>query len=230
MSENDARSVEGRRPVQSVRAQLLATEHWSLLASRSTAQGEVLTRISIFLTLVSAGLVSLALIGQATRFSDRFVISAIVVLGFIWLVGVLTEVRVNAVAMEDLMYVLAMNRLRAAYTELDAGIAPYLMSSVHDDMAGSRVTYDFLGIRRPFAHVAGSSMIFMSAVNAAILGLLVAGIASVLAAPVPLILVIGIALGVAYLVAASVYGARRYFRMWRTYRPYNPSRSWSPSR
>ena len=37
-----------------VRVQILATEHWSLLATRSTAQAEVLSRIAILLTFVSA--------------------------------------------------------------------------------------------------------------------------------------------------------------------------------
>src|SRR4051812_30318738 len=107
------------------RAQLLATEHWSLLASRSTTQSEVLTRISMFLTLVSAGLVSLALIGQANGFSEAFGVFAIVVLAFVCLVGVLTQIRVANVGEEDLMYVLAMNRLRAAYVELDPGVEQY---------------------------------------------------------------------------------------------------------
>ncbi|BDZ45612.1 hypothetical protein [Naasia aerilata] len=120
-----------------VRAQLLATEHWSLLASRSTTQSEVLTRINMFLTLVSAGLVSLALVGQATRFSEMFGLFSIVVLAFICLVGVLTEIRVLNVGMEDLMYVLAMNRLRAAYVALDPGIEPYLLASAHDDRRGA---------------------------------------------------------------------------------------------
>ena len=47
-----------------LRIQILATEHWSLLASRSTTQSEVLTRIAMFLTFVSASLLSLALVGQ----------------------------------------------------------------------------------------------------------------------------------------------------------------------
>ena len=80
-----------------VRAQLLATEHWSLLASRSTTQGEVLTRISMFLTLTSAGLVSLALVGQATDFSGAFPTFAIAVLGIVLLVGFLTQLRVSNV-------------------------------------------------------------------------------------------------------------------------------------
>jgi hypothetical protein len=54
-----------------VRAQILATEHWSLLATRSTAQAEVLSRISILLTFVSATTVRIALVGQATDFDGR---------------------------------------------------------------------------------------------------------------------------------------------------------------
>src|SRR5438128_1474274 len=108
-----------------VRAQLLATEHWSLLASRSTTQGEVLTRISMFLTFTSASLLSLALVGQATKFTDAFMMFAITILFVDVVIGLLTQVRVRNVGLEDLMYVVAMNRLRAAYLELDAGLARY---------------------------------------------------------------------------------------------------------
>jgi hypothetical protein len=67
----------------SVRAQLLATEHWSLLATRSTTQSEVLSRITTFLMLVSASIVSLALIGQFTRFDRQFITFALVLLGMV---------------------------------------------------------------------------------------------------------------------------------------------------
>jgi hypothetical protein len=80
-------------PSPSVRAQLLATEHWSLLATRSTTQSEVLSRITTFLMLVSASIVSLALIGQATRFDRRFLTFALVLLGMVILIGALTQVR-----------------------------------------------------------------------------------------------------------------------------------------
>lgn len=197
-------STAGETPVTpSVRAQFLATEHWSLLASRSTTQNEVLTRIAIFLTIVSAGLLSLALVGQATKFSSSFVVFAVTVLGFVIVVGVLTELRVRNVSMEDLMYVLAMNRLRAAYLEIDPWIGPYLMSSAHDDLEGSRTTYDFLGVRHPFSHVAG--------------------IAAVWSAPVGVIVVAGVLSGAVYLVLSVAFGARRYFEFWRRYVPCSPS-------
>lgn len=105
----------------SVRAQLLAAEHWSLLATRSTAQSEVLSRITTLFILVSASIVSLALIGQFTRFDQRFITFALVLLGMLVLIGTLTQLRVGSASIEDLAHVIGMNRLRAAYVELDPG-------------------------------------------------------------------------------------------------------------
>jgi hypothetical protein len=205
-----------------IRAQLLATEHWSLLASRSTTQGEVLTRISMFLTLTSAGLVSLALVGQATDFRGAFPTFAVAVLGIVVLVGILTQVRVTNVSMEDLSYVLAMNRLRAAYAELDPGILPYLMSSRYDDFHGSRQTYYFLG-PSGISHLAGSSMVFSMAVNGALVGVLLAGVSSNLAAPTALAIGIGAVCGVAYSGISLWLGARKYSGFWKAYIPQFPT-------
>src|SRR4029450_13197822 len=75
----DQQGTSGAGP--SVRAQLLATEHWSLLATRRTTQSEFLRRSTPSLLWVSASTVSLALIGQATRFDRRFITFALVLLG-----------------------------------------------------------------------------------------------------------------------------------------------------
>jgi hypothetical protein len=207
-----------------VRAQLLATEHWSLLASRSTTQSEVLTRISMFLTLVSAGLVSLALAGQATDFDAGFPGFALTVLGIILLVGILTQVRVTNVSMEDLAYVLAMNRLRAAYVDLDPGVAPYLMTSRFDDMRGSQATYYFLGDRpRNISQVLGSSMMFIIAVNSTLLGLLLAGITLGLGLPLALSVAISLVVGLCFLAVSVAVGGTRYVGLWRRYTPRFPS-------
>ena len=137
----------------SVRAQLLATEHWSLLASRSTTQNELLVRIAIFLTLVSASVVSLALIGQATDFDGRFDAFTIVLFSILLLVGTLTLLRVYNGGEEDHAYVIGMNRLRAAYAELDPGIDRYFITSTRDDERGVSQTYAYF----PTAHGSYSS-------------------------------------------------------------------------
>ncbi|WP_210480216.1 hypothetical protein [Naasia sp. SYSU D00948] len=207
----------------SYRAQLLATEHWSLLASRSTTQSEVLVRINMFLTLVSAGLVSLALIGQATGFGESFRLFAVVVLAFICVVGVLTQVRVLNVGQEDLMYVLAMNRLRGAYVELDPGVAPYLMASTHDDEEGMSRTYFFLGRRSSLSQLSGSSMIFIIVVVSMLLGLLGATITLASGGPTGLAITIGTVVGLAHALVAVGIGGVQFYSFWRTYRPLSPT-------
>src|SRR5262245_24437288 len=54
----------------SLRAQILATEHWSLLATRSMTWNEIFSRTGTFLTVLSASVVALSLVAQATDFGD----------------------------------------------------------------------------------------------------------------------------------------------------------------
>lgn len=212
-------------PALSIRAQLLATEHWSLLASRSTTQGEVLTRISMFLTFTSASLLSVALVGNATQFSDAFRAFALTILGIDVLVGLLTHIRVMSVGMEDLMYVVAMNRLRAAYVDLDPGVAPYLMAGFSDDEEGSKRTYYFFGGRKDFSQVAGSSMVFMGAVNAALIGLLAGSALLVAGLPVGPAVGLAAVAGLAFFATSLLRGKRRYDEIWRNNPPIRPSRA-----
>ena len=94
--------------------------------------------------LVSASIVSLALIGQVTGFDRRFITFALVLLGMVIMVGTLTQTRLGNAAVEDRGHVIGMNRLRAAYLELDPGIERYLVTSAHDDGNGIWQTYNHL--------------------------------------------------------------------------------------
>ncbi|MGP0223896.1 MULTISPECIES: hypothetical protein [unclassified Paenarthrobacter] len=208
-----------------VRAQLLATEHWSLLASRSTTQGEVLTRISMFLTFTSASLLSVALVGNATQFSEAFRAFALTILGIDVAVGLLTQIRVINVGMEDLMYVLAMNRLRAAYVELDPGMARYMMAGYHDDEAGSNRTYYFLGGRTAFSQVAGSSMMFMMTANAALLALLLGSVLTVLGLPAAAAVTAAILVALGFFMVSLLRGKRLYDGVWKANPPISPTPS-----
>lgn len=208
----------------SVRAQLLATEHWGLLAARGTAQNEVLTRIAIFFTLLSAGLVSLALIGQVTDFAEAFSGFSLGIIGFVCFVGFLTQMRVFAVGMEDLMYVVAMNRLRGAYDELDPGIAKYFMASTRDDQIGSIQTYFFFLPRRSnFAQVLASSMIFVTVVNGALLGLFAGALTMSLGGHPVAAVVVGVVVGIVWMAGSAFLGQRHYQEVWTRHVPLFPS-------
>jgi hypothetical protein len=206
----------------SVRAHLLATEHWSLLASRSTTQNELLVRIAIFLTLVSASIVSLALIGQATDFDGRFYVFAIALFSVLLLVGTLTLLRVSNGSEEDLAYVIGMNRLRAAYAELDSGIDRYFVASRHDDDRGIGQTYAYFPHSFELMQPLASSMMFIMVVDAVVAGVLAGLIASAAGGS-------GVVIGVAAAVASTSYFvvgfwrfARRYWAWQREYEPLFP--------
>ncbi|MEI5583009.1 MULTISPECIES: hypothetical protein [unclassified Agromyces] len=193
---------------KSLRAQMLATEHWSLLASRSTTQSEVLTRIAIFLTLVSAGLLALGLLGNATQFRGWFGVAAIGVLLLLGLLGYITQLRAFNTATDDLMYVMAMNRLRGAYLDLDPGLEPYLVSSPNDDQAGAERTYYAYGARR--SQIFASSMMIITVVEAAVLGLLTGAITIALGGAIVVAVVVGVLVAILTVVGWLTWGYRMY--------------------
>ena len=58
------------------RLQILATEHWSLLATRSLAYTESFSRVSMFFSVLSGAIIALALIAQAGRFGKTLSLTA----------------------------------------------------------------------------------------------------------------------------------------------------------
>ncbi|MET4157920.1 hypothetical protein [Agromyces sp. PvR057] len=207
---------------KSLRAQMLATEHWSLLASRSTTQSEVLTRIAIFLTLVSAGLVTLGVLGNATGFRGWFGLAAVGVLVLLVLLGIITQIRVFNTATEDLAYVLAMNRLRGASVDLDPGIEPYLLMGTTDDAPGIHRTY-FPFATRDRSQVFASSMMVMLVVNTAIGGLVVGALVYATTRSAGWALAVGAVLAGVAFVLWMRWGYRSYTHILRVHVPLRRS-------
>lgn len=205
------------------RLQILSTEHWGLLAARSTAQSEVLTRITIYLTLVSAGLVTIGLLGQATGFRSWFPAAALSILGFLTVVGLLTLIRVISVAEEDMMYVVAMNRIRGAYREVDPAAARNFLASPNDDQLGMSVTYSFLRRRGAAEQLLGSSMVLSILVAASVSGMFFGGVCATLGLPTAGAVTVGVVVGVVVVAAGVSYGGYRFASTWRAYRPLRRS-------
>jgi hypothetical protein len=116
--------------------QILTTEHWSLLASRSMGYTEAMNRVAIFVAALSGAVVALALVAQATDFGDGFVAFALVLLPVVYFLGLATVVRLAQVNFEDARWVQGMNRVRHAYLELAPELEPYFVTSRYDDRAG----------------------------------------------------------------------------------------------
>jgi hypothetical protein len=122
-------------------AQLLGTEHWSLLASRTLIWNEAQSRATVFLTVLSASIIALALLADATGFGGQTTTLALVLLPVVFLLGLAAHARLVQINVEELQLVQAMNRLRHAYLELEPGLGRFLTSGHHDDERGVLSTY-----------------------------------------------------------------------------------------
>ncbi len=121
--------------------QILATEHWSLLASRSLAYNEAFTRGGMFLAFLSTSFVALALLAQAMTFGDQFLTVAAIVLAFDLVIGLTTYFRIAGANVDDLSAVYGMARIRHGYTEIAPILTPYFTSPTHDDTNSLMAAY-----------------------------------------------------------------------------------------
>jgi hypothetical protein len=122
-------------------AAILATEHWSLLASRSLIWNEAMSRATVFLTVLSASIIALALLADATGFGPETMTLALVLLPVVLLLGIATYVRLVQINTEEFQLVLAMNRLRRAYLTIAPELEPYFTTGHNDDERGLVTTY-----------------------------------------------------------------------------------------
>jgi hypothetical protein len=149
---NEQSNVEAGRPKSedgsSVRLQILATEHWSLLATRSLTYSESFSRVAMFLSVLSGAVIALALLAQVDHFDETFVIAAILILSIVLFVGLVTIGRLAALNREDLLWVMGMNRLRRAYLEMHPDLEPYFLTSSYDDFRGVGLTMGLVDVAR----------------------------------------------------------------------------------
>ena len=195
--------------------QVLATEHWGLLATRSLAWSESFTRGGMFLSALSGAIVALALVAQVTEFGNEFTLFALVILPVVLLIGLTSYVRMGAVNYYDTLCVVGMNRIRNAYLRLTPEVEPYLVFGSHDDFANITLT---MGVPPGSNFVVSAFVAIPFVVN--IINSLVAGVILTLLARlagVPLGIGVGIgAIGGLALLTSSLMYARRNRAMART--------------
>ena len=131
---------------QARRVQLLSTEHWSLLATRSMSWNEAFARTGMFLSTLSAGTVALALAGPAMSFGSAFALFALVILSVVLFLGIATFVRLTQVNNEDLYWVYGMNRIRGAYARMVPGIEHEFITGHTVDAAGFARTFGAVNV------------------------------------------------------------------------------------
>lgn len=192
-----------------VRLQILSTEHWSLLASRSLAWNETWARASMFLSTLSGSIVALALVSQASHFGESFRLFGLVILPVVLFIGLGTLFRVDASNYHDSRCVIGMNRIRAAYLELAPELERYLVMGTTDDERGIALTMGLDPNKLGFGHFISATPILIATVNS----MLVAGIGALASLELSAGRLTALGIGAAAFVIATAlqgaYGGRR---------------------
>jgi hypothetical protein len=210
------------------RLQVLATEHWSLLATRSLTYTESFSRVSMFFSVLSAAVISLALIAQAGRLGEIFIVAAILLLSTVLFVGFATIGRLMTINLDDLRWVVGMNRLRHAYLELHPDLEQYFSTGSHDDAPGISVTMGMEGLPHPspirdLAHGLQTLPGMLGVIVAVVAGALGGLIAVSFGAPQILAVGAGVAGFLLSLGAVGVFGRRSISGYARGLSPRFPS-------
>jgi hypothetical protein len=114
----------------------LTTEHFTLQGARSQTMSESSARASVYVFSVSSVLVALGFIAQISEVGDLFNVFALTVLPTLYLLGVVTFIRLVECGAEDFLYGLAINRIRHHYKQVAGDQADLFLLSGHDDGAG----------------------------------------------------------------------------------------------
>jgi hypothetical protein len=217
----DAGAGPGISPA--MRLQILSTEHWSLLASRSLAWNESFSRASMFLSTLSGAIVALALVAQATSFGEGFILFALVILPVVLFIGMTTLIRLGGSNYHDATCVLGMNRIRAGYLELAPDLERFFVMGVHDDMKGINLTMAVPPGTSNLLHGLGATPAVVSVINAVLVGVILALLALQLGAGTVGSLVLAVVGALLTIALLSRYGLRQMERGAAMLRPIFPS-------
>jgi hypothetical protein len=195
------------------RAQFLATEHWSLLATRSMSWNESFSRTAMFLSTLSAATVALALAGPAMAFGAAFALFALIVLSVTLFLGLATFVRLIQVNHEDLYWVYGMNRLRGAYVRIAPGIERDFIAGWTLDEKGLARTFGAVDVTTPSPlHALVTTPAVVAVISSALAGVIGGLLAVQLGAMMGTAVMIGIGMFIVTAAALTRYGVREYGR------------------
>jgi hypothetical protein len=182
------------RPFGPDAAAILATEHWGLLSSRALIWNEAISRTTVYLSVLSAAIIALALLADATGFGGRTATLALILLPVVLFLGVATHLRLIAINGEEVKIMLAMNRLRNAYLKMAPALEPYFTTGHHDDERGLSASY-LLGSAgmRPWAQYFQATPTIVATLNAALAAAIVVLLMLAVEAPAAVVAAVGAA-------------------------------------
>ena len=193
---------------------ILTTEHWSLLSARGLAYNESFTRASMYLAFISMSFVGLALLAPSGGFDTRFLSIAALVLGFDFVIGMLTLMRMVFAALEDARATRGMNRIRNGYLRIAPSVERFFVTAATDDIEGLVRSQSLGGSREAggFAYSISTSAAMIGLITTLIGGTLAVTIALIFEVAVGVALLTGVVVAVAFIVASAWVSFSYVFR------------------
>ncbi|HEX2646921.1 MAG TPA: hypothetical protein VHO95_06810 [Candidatus Dormibacteraeota bacterium] len=99
--------------------QALGSQYGMLQSARGATISESSSRSSLYLTSLTGSVVGLSFVAQASKFGDTFFVFALAILPVVFFLGVVTYYRTLQTGVEDVIYGLAMGKIRKFYSEID---------------------------------------------------------------------------------------------------------------
>jgi hypothetical protein len=220
--------TDGGTPL-AIQLQVLSTEHWSLLASRSLAWNESFSRAGMFLSALSGAIVALALVAQASDFGEGFRLFALVILPVVLFIGLTTLLRLGISNYHDGLTVIGMNRIRAAYFERVPEVRRYFVMPGTDDHDAVWRAMGMDPILPIPVTLLASAPTLIGVINAVIAASIAAIAALQIGADTPVALIVAAIAFVALFAAEAWYGAREARRPRPDFAPMFPPEEAEPS-
>ncbi|MEO6579402.1 MAG: hypothetical protein ABIO99_10970 [Candidatus Limnocylindria bacterium] len=206
-----------------MRLQILSTEHWSLLASRSLAWNESFSRAGMFLSTLSGSIVALALVAQASDFGEGFRIFGLVILPVVLFIGIGTTLRMGIANYHDAICVMGMNRIRAGYLEVAPDLGRFFVMGTTDDHRGMLMTMAVDAHTSVLVLMLASSPMLISIVNSVLAGGILALLALQLNAGTAAAIAAGIVGFIVAIASSMAYSRREITRSWQRITPWAPT-------
>lgn len=214
-SSTEQQAQPGVTPA-ALQVQILSTEHWSLLATRSQTWNESFARAQMFLSVLAASVIALALVAQASAFGGGFTAFALVLLPVVLFLGLTTYIRLVAINHDETRWVLGMNRIRAAYLELAPELERWFITSHHDDQKGAAATAGWMTFPTLFGYVTTPAAV--GVIDAVVAGVITFLATHALGLQASLAVALGVLTGIAWNLALTAYSKWAY-RRWKDLYP-----------
>jgi hypothetical protein len=221
MASSTEQQAEPEVTPPALRVQILSTEHWSLLATRSQTWNESFARAQMFLSVLAASVIALALVAQASSFGGGFTAFALVLLPVVLFLGLTTYIRLVAINHDETRWVLGMNRIRAAYLELAPELERWFITSHHDDQKGAAATAGWMTFPTLFGYVTTPAAV--GVIDAVVAGVITFLATHALGLQAPFAAALGVLVAVAWNLALTAYSRRAYRRWKDLYPPVSPT-------